>query len=72
MDQLMVDCGDDDVVVGDEVVLIGRQGDETITASEWAERLGTIGYEVVCAISARVPRRHHGGPPAPVVPAAGR
>lgn len=59
MDQLMVDCGEDDVSVGDEVVLIGRQGDEAITADEWADRLGTISYEVVCAIGPRVPR-HYG------------
>lgn len=56
MDQLMVDCGDEDVAVGDEVVLIGRQGDHEVTANEWGERLGTIGYEIVCGISARVPR----------------
>lgn len=56
MDQLMVDCGDDEVAVGDEVVLIGRQGDEQITADEWADRLGTIAYEVVCGIGPRVPR----------------
>jgi alanine racemase len=60
MDQLMVDVGSLDdarpVAVGDEVVLIGRQGDELIRAEHWAERLGTIGYEVVCAIGARVPR----------------
>jgi alanine racemase len=59
MDQLMVDMGDDPVAVGDEVVLIGRQGDESITAAEWAGQLGTIGYEIVCAISARI-ARHHG------------
>jgi alanine racemase len=56
MDQLMVDAGDADVMVGDEVVLIGAQGDEEITANEWGDRLGTIGYEIVCGISARVPR----------------
>ena len=56
MDQFMVDVGDDDVSVGDEVVLIGAQGDERIRAEHWADRLGTIGYEVVCAVSARVPR----------------
>lgn len=56
MDQLMVDMGDDPVKVGDEVVLIGCQGDECITATEWAQRLGTIAYEVLCAVSARVPR----------------
>src|SRR3954447_321057 len=56
MDQLMVDCGDDEVAVGDEVVLFGGQGDERITAEEWGDRLGTIGYEVVCGIGPRVPR----------------
>jgi alanine racemase len=60
MDQLMVDVGGPDgtrtAEVGDEVVLIGRQGDEAVTAEAWAERLGTIGYEVVCGIAARVPR----------------
>jgi alanine racemase len=59
MDQLMVDMGDDPVEVGAEVVLIGRQGDESIRAAEWAGLLGTIGYEIVCAISARI-ARHHG------------
>jgi alanine racemase len=58
MDQLMVDCGDDPVRPGDEAVLIGRQGTERITAEEWAGLLDTIGYEVVCGISARVPRRY--------------
>jgi alanine racemase len=62
MDQLMVDCGDDPVRPGDEAVLIGAQGGERITADEWADALGTIGYEVVCGIGARVPRRYHGGP----------
>ena len=57
MDQLMVDCGPDAVVeAGDEVVLLGRQGRDEITAGEWAERLGTIAYEVVCGIGPRVPR----------------
>jgi len=57
MDQLMVDCGDDrSVTVGDEVVLIGRQGDEAVGAWEWATRLGTIAYEVLTGIGARVPR----------------
>ena len=59
MDQLMVDCGPDaSVEQGDEVVLIGAQGDERITAEEVADRLGTIGYEVVCDIESRVPRRY--------------
>jgi alanine racemase len=58
MDQLMIDCGDDPVAAGDEVVLIGRQGGAEITADEWAERLGTIAYEVVCVIGPRVPRHY--------------
>jgi alanine racemase len=64
MDQLMVDVGDEPVAVGDEVVLIGEQEGERITAEEWADRLGTIGYEVVCGVSrriARTPRRTIGG-----------
>jgi alanine racemase len=56
MDQVMVDIGDDDVRRGDEVVLIGDQGDQRITAEEWAERLDTIGYEVVCGIGPRIER----------------
>lgn len=58
MDQLMVDCGDEPVAVGDEVVLIGRQGAEHVTADEWADRLDTIAYEVVCGVGPRVPRRY--------------
>ena len=70
MDQITVDCGDDLVRPGDEVVLIGRQGAEEITAWEWADRLETIAYEVVCGISARVPRDYVAGVvPPPVAPA---
>ena len=58
MDQLMVDCGDDPVAVGDEVVLIGRQGDESITAADWAAQLDTIACEIVCGIGPRVPRTY--------------
>lgn len=60
MDQLTVDCGDDDVEVGDEVVLFGRQEDGEITVEELASWYGTIGYEVVCAVSERVPREYRG------------
>jgi alanine racemase len=57
MDQITVDCGDDrDITAGDEVVLLGTQGSTAITAWDWAEKLGTLAYEVTCAISARVPR----------------
>ena len=56
MDQILVDCGDDDVAVGDEVVLLGSQGDAEITASEHADLRGTVSYEVVSSIGGRVPR----------------
>jgi alanine racemase len=61
MDQLLVDCGPGAAVaVGDEVVLIGEQGEREITAEEWAERLGTIPYEVLSRIGPRVPRVYVG------------
>jgi len=57
MDQIMVDVGHiPGVAVGDEAVLIGHQGEQEITADEFAGLLGTINYEVVCMISHRVPR----------------
>jgi len=46
-----------DVAVGDEVVLLGSQGNETITAEQVAAQIGTINYEVTCSALARVPRR---------------
>ena len=58
MDQLMVDVGDAPVEPGDEVVLLGVQGGQEITATEWAERLGTINYEIVTGIGARVERTY--------------
>jgi alanine racemase len=58
MDQSVVDAGDADVGVGDEVVLLGRQGDAEISADDWARALGTISYEIVCEIGPRVPRRY--------------
>jgi len=62
MDQLMVDVGPESGVrAGDEVVLLGAQGSERISPDEWAARLGTIAYEVVCAVGTRVERRY-GGP----------
>jgi alanine racemase len=60
MDQLMVDCGDQPVQVGDEVVLFGRQDGGEIRAEEVARWIGTIGYEVVCAVGPRVPREYRG------------
>lgn len=58
MDQLLVDVGDAQVSIGDEVVFLGKQGPEEITASEWAGRLNTIAYEIVCGIGPRVPREY--------------
>jgi alanine racemase len=60
MDTIMASCSDDDVAPGDEVVLIGPQGDEEITATEIADKIGTINYEVVTQIGPRVPRRFAG------------
>jgi alanine racemase len=60
MDQLLVDLGDVPAEPDDDVVLIGRQGDEEITATEWGELLGTISYEIVTGIGARVPRTYVG------------
>jgi alanine racemase len=56
MDQLLVDCGADEVHLGDDVVLLGRQGDEEITAEEWAREADTITWEILCGIGVRVPR----------------
>ena len=57
MDHTMVDVTDvRDVAPGDEVVLMGRQGGDEITAEEIAEKIGTISYEVLCMVGKRVPR----------------
>ena len=57
MDQMMIDItGIDGVKVGDEVTLFGRDGDEIITADDVASTYGTIGYELICGVSVRVPR----------------
>ena len=75
MDQCMIALGPADraegfgspVEAGEEVVLIGRQGDEVITADEIASQLGTINYEIVCMLAARVPRVYiRGGKPVEV------
>ena len=56
MDQFMVDVTGSDVKVDDEVILIGRSGNEYISADEVASLAGTINYEIVCSIGMRVPR----------------
>ena len=64
MDNITVDLGPDSgAKVGDEVTLIGAQGDEAILAEQIAVPLGTINYEVTCGISPRVPRVGTGSGP---------
>jgi alanine racemase len=62
MDLVTIDVTDiADAAVGDEVVLLGRDGDDEISAEELAGIIGTISYEIFCAVSARVPRLYHDG-----------
>ncbi len=56
MDQFMVDLGEDEGYVGDEVVLIGKQGDEEIKVEEIASTCDTIPYEILCQFNERIPR----------------
>jgi len=57
MDQCMLQLDSvPDVKIGDEVVLVGRQGAEFISIDEVAQRWGTINYEVVCGLAERLPR----------------
>ncbi len=58
MDQLMLDVGDLAIEPGDVVTLIGDDDAERVTAEEWALRMGTIGYEIVCGLGPRVPREY--------------
>ena len=59
MDQCMVKLSRE-LPIGEKVMLIGRQGEEEITMEEWAERLGTIPYEIAVTIAKRVPRIYTG------------
>ena len=63
MDQCMIDITDleGDINIGDEVVIIGSQRDEKITADELAQIAGTIGYEIVCSVGKRIPRFYKRG-----------
>jgi len=60
MDQFVVDCGDDEVAPGDEVLIFGNGSSGEPTAADWAAACGTIGYEIVTRIGPRVPRRYVG------------
>ena len=62
MDLCMIDVTDvPGAAVGSEVVLLGRQGEQSIDADELAERTGTVSLQILCAIGARVPRVFLGG-----------
>jgi alanine racemase len=52
----MVDIGNDEISVGDDVTIIGKQGDSSIYADELAKKAGTITYEVLTSVTSRVPR----------------
>jgi alanine racemase len=57
MDQLLVDLGPAaEAEVGQPVILIGQSGDQRIGADDLGQLTGTISYEILCAIAARVPR----------------
>jgi len=60
MDMIMVDVTGLDLSPGDEVVIIGRQGDQEITAREMAGAIGTIPWEILCRLGARIERVYHG------------
>jgi alanine racemase len=61
MDQFVIDVGDRDVRVGDEVVIFGSGDGGEPTADDWADVTGTIGYEIVTRVGPRVPRFYVGG-----------
>jgi len=56
MDHTMVDLGDLPCTIGDEVILLGTDGNHEIQAYHWAKLLGTINYEITCMISSRIER----------------
>jgi alanine racemase len=60
MDQFVLDVGSDPVSVGDEVILFGSGAAGEPTAEDWAEAIGTINYEIVSRVGARVPRHYEG------------
>lgn len=56
MDMLMIDIGNDEAYIGDEVVLLGRQGAQEVSASVMADKLNTIVYEILVGFTERIPR----------------
>ena len=71
MDQFVVDLGGDRAEVGDTVVLFGPGDRGEPTAEDWARACGTISYEIITRIGARVPRRYVGGSAADPVEGGG-
>jgi alanine racemase len=65
MDQVVIDCGDDPVQPGDDVIVFGPGGDGEPTADDWAGYCDTINYEIVTRLAPRVPRRYVGSHVAP-------
>ncbi len=61
MDQFMVDIGQDNAWNEDEVVLIGSQGNESMTVEAVAQAAGTIPYEILTGLNERIPREYRGG-----------
>jgi alanine racemase len=60
MDQFVIDMGDDEIAAGDEVILFGPGDHGEPTAQDWADAIGTISYEIVTRVGARVPRNYEG------------
>ncbi|MBV9871667.1 MAG: alanine racemase [Frankiaceae bacterium] len=60
MDQFVLDVGDDPITAGDDVVLFGPGTSGEPTATDWADAMGTINYEIVTRVGARVPRIYEG------------
>ena len=61
MDQILIDVGEDEIAVGDEVVVMGAQGLGSVTADDWAAWMETINYEIVCNFGPRLPRHYRRG-----------
>ena len=61
MDQVLADIGNANINIGDEVVLIGKQGDEEITVYELAKRINTIPYQITTSLLSRIPRIYRQG-----------
>ncbi|OXE34950.1 MAG: alanine racemase, partial [Phenylobacterium zucineum] len=60
MDQFVIDCGDDEVEVGDEVIIFGDPTLDVPSADSWARACGTINYEIVTRMGGRFKRRYLG------------